>query len=806
MEHRMGTSNSGDGHTGPPRSLQLVILLLLLLLLGGCGGAASFLEAPEPHILFWHDWSGSDATLLNQLLNNFAQLRPDLDVVDTELAASTLESEFVVRFGEGLEPDLLLTNAATAQELIAAGYVKEISSYGVDVGGFSPAALSTVQSGTKLYGVPFAVSTQLLFYNRDEVPAPPRTMEELEVLTSSPQIVMGLNTSFYSAYWGLRAFGGRTYDPEGNFVLDPGALVNWLTTLTNIQGAAGFLLSNNQEQLRNQFLAGETDLYVADASEVGLLAEAFGDRLGISILPDGDGSNPAGPLLHVSVLLISANAGEQQTAEAIELIRFLTNTQQQSLMTVNNIGRLAARDSVYISPSMPPVVVQLATQIGSAVPVTLDQRSVWDKVAARGQTLYRSVLEGAVDEQAAVLQLAQYVDEVQGHPASQHDLADVDCPALSTQVRSDAPFNLEIWHAWSPDEGAVLAELAHQYQTLCPGVTITLSSSNNSTLLYNRYRSAAEGGGGPHVLLGSTEWLALLAEEGLIRPLTSDMRPGELTAFVPSAVKGVTLNGSIYAYPESVHSLALFYNPTLVASPPKSLRELQLQVDLDHRFSMPLSLFYSYWGLHAFGGEIYDAEGNIAFNQGALDWLDWLQSAAHQPGFVFTTGRGEAEQLFATGEAAYMVGGPWSLPRLRAALPPDELAVTILPSGPVDQAAPVLEVEGFMINSSAGVDATAAAMAFARFVTSTQSAQLLLQTGDHVPANVIINIAQDPLIDAFIDQAQLAEPVVQDEAWQEADLLSRPFLREVVLGGSVSAANLETAASDFADALNEARP
>jgi maltose-binding protein MalE len=335
---------------------------------------------------------------------------------------------------------------------------------------------------------------------------------------------------------------------------------------------------------------------------------------------------------------------------------------------------------------------------------------------------------------------------------------------------------------------------------------ITLSGSNNSTSLYNRYRTAAEEGGGPHVLLASTEWLALLADEQLIRPLTGEIQPGELASFVPSAVKGVALDGTIYAFPESVHSLALFYNPKLVASPPKSLRELQLQVDLDHRFSMSLSLFYYYWGLHAFGGEIHDDEGRIAFDQGALNWLAWLQAAAHQPGFAFTTGRAEAEQLFATREAVYLVSGPWSLPRLRAALPADEIAVTFLPSGPVDQAAPVLEVEGFMINSSASVDATKVGMAFARYVTSTPSAQLLLQTGEHVPANVIIDVAQDPVIDAFIDQAQLAEPLVQDQAWQRADLLSRPFLREIAFGGSMSATNLEAVASAFAVAVNMARP
>jgi maltose-binding protein MalE len=339
-----------------------------------------------------------------------------------------------------------------------------------------------------------------------------------------------------------------------------------------------------------------------------------------------------------------------------------------------------------------------------------------------------------------------------------------------------------------------LEQLAAEFHTHCPGVTIALAASGNSTTLNARYREAVGRGSGPDVLIGSTEWMSLLAEDGMIRALNSEIKPEELSAFVPSALSAVQDNGVIYAYPESVHSVVLFYNPTLADSPPKTLHELMLQVDSEQGFVMPLNFFYAYWGLGAYGsGLAGDDRGGAQIDEGAQAWLAWLQEAAHRPGFHFTVGRAEAEQMFTARKAAFLVSGPWSLPRLRAALPAGEIAAALLPSGPLDRAAPILEVEGFMVNRSATRDAFAAGMAFARFVAGAHGARALTATGVHVPANVTVDLTQAPLIDMLIDQAQLAEGVVQDAHWQALAANGTDLYREVVMENE----DVATAAANF---------
>lgn len=778
---------------------RLAAALVAVLLLGGCAPSPLPEVEPGASILFWHDWTGADAALLDDLLASFDQLRPDFRVIDAPLSQVDITQDFADRFAEGTEPDLVLTDARVAQELIARGMVKELSAYDIQPETFQAAALSIVSDGDKVYALPFALSTQLLFYNKSLVAAAPGTLEELRLATLEPEVMMGLNTSFLGAYWGLRAFGGRSYGADGDFTLDQGALTNWLTALTSIQGAAGFMLSDNQAQLRQQFMQGELAFYVADSSEVNQLSEAVGEALGIAPLPLGENGNPAGPLLQASVLLISANASERQTEEALQLAQFLTNSQQQSLLAVSDVGYLSAVNTVYLSPSMPDVVVQLATQLGSAVPVTLAQRTLWDAVAERGQSLYRGVLEGVIEEQAAASQLVEFVDQLQGKDASAHTVA---CPTLSTSE----PFTLTVWHSWSEVEGEVLGRLANEFHATCPQVTVELTHVGNSTTLNTRFRNAASLGAGPHVLLDSTQWMAQLAEDELIRPLDNDLQPGELGTFIPAAVNVVQYDDLLYAYPESVRSVALIYNPTMITTPPKTIHELLLQVDGEHPLVMPLTFFYAYWGLAAFGGEIADQDGVLQFDQAAAaSWLDWLHTAARRPGFHFTSGRAEAEYMFLQRDVAFLISGPWSLPRLQAEMHAKEIGVALLPSGPANRSAPILEVEGVMLNSSNSHDADAAGLAFARFLGGAASGTALAATGAHVPANVTVPLAEMPLLATLSAQAQMSAGVVQDSRWLRVFAAGDELYNSTVRGDVDTAAAVAAFATTIARQEEEGR-
>lgn len=778
--------------TGRCNAALHLLLVLAMLLAGGCAAPQSTRESDS--VFFWHDWEGADAELLNHLLARYAEANASKHVVETALAPGLMASEFAMRFAEGTEPDMLLTDAATAQELIQLGYIKDLTGL-VDTSSIYEPALSFVRAGDHLYGLPFTISTQVLFYNREHLPDPPANFTQLVEQIARPGFELGLNTQFQEAYWGLRLFGAKAYDQDGRIQMDRGAITNWLTELKNIQSEAGFVLSNDQDQLRQAFVDEIIEMYVADAKEHDELQGLLGDKLGVTRLPVTVAGNPAGPLLQGTVLLISQNAGNVETERALHLAGFLTNPQQQVQFTQSSIGRLPANKLVRISPAMLPIVVELSKQIRSAVPIALDQRDAWDKVAERSQTLYRAVLEGLADIYSGVAELESILDAELGQGPQPMTAATV-CPSITPGRQ----ITLTLWHGWTDADAALLEQMQDEFHTLCPEITIVSERVAGNNELYARYRAAASTGGGPDILVDSTQWTAALAQDGLIRSLNDSVDIASLSEVVPSAIDSLRYEGRLYGYPESARSLALIYNPTLVPDPPQTLDDLLLAVDLTHQFAMPLSYFYGYWGLSAFGGRTFDDDQHAVLDQGGMvEWLQWLRDANARPGFAFTTDRSAAEQRFIDREAAFLISGSWSLPVLYAAMPREEVAVAMLPAGPVKVAGPMLEVEAFMLNPQADDDTVAAALAFAAFVTSQSNEQRLMATGVHVPANVTVDAGQEPNIAGFRTQTHTAVPVTQDRRWDVVFAYGDDLYRDTVLGDLPPA----EAVSAFTKLINE---
>jgi maltose-binding protein MalE len=277
--------------------------------------------------------------------------------------------------------------------------------------------------------------------------------------------------------------------------------------------------------------------------------------------------------------------------------------------------------------------------------------------------------------------------------------------------------------------------------------------------------------------------VATLAADGLVRPLNDVLDPARLTQFVPTSIVSLRYQGQLYGYPEAARSIALVYNPKLVRQVPQTLDDLLLAVDLEHQFAMPLSFFYGFWGLRAFGGQMFDINRVAVLDQGGMaEWLQWLHDAANRPGFVFTEGRGPAEDLFIERKAAFLVTGPWSLPKLYEAMPKDEIAVAMLPAGPANVAGPILEVEAFMFHPEIEADMLQAGLAFARFVASGPNQRRLLATGTYVPANVTVDASADPIIAGFRNQTQTAFPAIQDKNWSVVFENGDQLYQETVIG------------------------
>jgi len=811
--------------------LSIVVIFIVGVLLAACASRATEETSMNGRVLLWHDWQGPETQTLNNLIEKFTELHPDVEVISLPVSADTMVNRFDDRNASGLGPDLILLNADSVFELAESGLIDDISGQiDLEDGQYLSSALVTLQDGERLFGLPFSMHSQILYYNKELVESPPESLAELQDRVTADEDI-ALDTNLFNAIWGLGVFGGSIFDDEGRLTLHQGGLVNWLDFLGQAQATPGFTLDSDTERLRDLFTSGEAAYYVGPSHELLALEEALGEKaiaqeisaeeteekdteaagapvadptekgaeiLGVASLPVGPNRWQPSPILYVDAFVFSRESSSRDRALALELARFLTNPQQQSRLAVEGIGRVPASAQVRINQNLPESTVALARQIGTAMNIPLGLRQVWNELVNEdGEFIagYNQVLQGLVPANQFVDQSVKQINSELGVETAETDLA-ILCPK---QV-GDETNTLTIWHSMPESESTALVEIGRNFEAFCSGIHLEITSMEPEEII-DRYVEEVQAGVGPDILLESSRWTSQLAEGDLIADLSDYIRSEDLEPFIPGAPASMRYQRRTYGIPESISVLALLYNQELVENPPVGLEGLLFQVDPENRWALPMRFFYGYWGLNPFGGfEFNSDEAQIEEDAGLVPWLDWLQSTQNQPGVDLTFDSTEATDTFASGDAAFLVAGPWVLPQLRQALGEDVFGVTSLPSGPLSPGSPILQVQGVMVNANSSDQLADTAVAFARYLILPESQALFLITGDHVPAIVNIDLEEDPLLNGFHEQAKLAAVVDENSNFAAMEALGDELYEEVLLDGldpAEAVQNFETAVQDI---------
>jgi maltose-binding protein MalE len=201
---------------------------------------------------------------------------------------------------------------------------------------------------------------------------------------------------------------------------------------------------------------------------------------------------------------------------------------------------------------------------------------------------------------------------------------------------------LIFWHAWPSPEQYILATLVDQYNQTHPDTQIIAQAMPLATLT-NELRVAAVVGSGPHLVLLQSHTLGALAEEGLLLPLDTSLLAEEAyqdvlpTALESARARDASGSRHLYGLPLTFDTLALYYHQGQLDAPPATSDAM---LDSAHRLfdhsqqppvwglAYTLSLDKTIGYLSAFGGQIFDEEGNVVLGttgrSGTERWLRWL--------------------------------------------------------------------------------------------------------------------------------------------------------------------------------------
>lgn len=381
----------------PIRALLWITLLALLLLFPACGNPVtsqpSLPQGVTPgRILLWHDWSGEEAALLNEILAEFHAVYPTLQVIAEPFPEARLKSALLTAGGEGLSPDLVLAAAEWIPRLADQGFIRPVDPQGLADLGVTATALTPLTYDGQLYAAPLSLQTLALFANQGQIPAgtpPPATLDELLAQAEAGQGA-GVHLGFDDGAWGVGAFGGQFVDATGALAVDDGGFARWLAWLDQAQTAPGVILSRDTGTLLPLFAQGELAYYVGHSTELPSLRMALGEALAVYPLPAGPGG-PATPFYSAEPILFSRAASPQQAARADLLADFLLRPPQQRRLAVN-AHRIPVLAESGLTPQLAPQVMGFLAQMESAHP--LAPSAALFAGIEEGDRIYAQVLDG----------------------------------------------------------------------------------------------------------------------------------------------------------------------------------------------------------------------------------------------------------------------------------------------------------------------------------------------------------------------------------------------------------------------------
>jgi arabinogalactan oligomer/maltooligosaccharide transport system substrate-binding protein len=309
---------------------------------------------------------------------------------------------------------------------------------------------------------------------------------------------------------------------------------------------------------------------------------------------------------------------------------------------------------------------------------------------------------------------------------------------------------ITIWEAYGASgsaEKAAFDKIVANVKSANPGLTVNVLDVPFNQL-FNKFETEAASGGGPDLYIAPNDSLPSEARAGLLKDLTSMAATLKADPYNISdtAITADTVDGKLYAIPESMKAVALFYRTDQLPTAPATTDDWKTNASkLGWVYGANGGGAYYAWGIYgAFGGKILDDSGKCAAATGVPDALKWLQDMK-AAGMKFYQNDNDAKADLISGKIGGFIDGPWQSGDLKKALG-TKLAVAPGPKGPGGDFQPMAAPDGYYINdASANADL---AVQFALQMISATNEQIFVDEAGHIPANTTLTV-KDPIDNGF---------------------------------------------------------
>jgi len=309
-------------------------------------------EAPTVapvEVTFWHAYGTGSAEEV-ALAKNLAQAAidmPEITINVLQVPFNDIYNKYRTDVAAGGGPDMFIAPNDSLGDDARAGLVADITALAAGkLDGVNQLGIDGMSVDGVLYGVPESMKALAMWYNKELLPTPPATTDELKALMEGGTQV-AISFGCYHDFGFIGAFGGKIFDENWKVIADQGTgVVDAITYLNDLyQIAKKNSWTKNDSDGLAVFQEGKAALITNGNWAMGDYKNALGDKLAVTALPAGP-VGPATPFLGIDGFYISPNSQNQEAALKVAL--YLSNAASQTVM-MNEAGHVPVRTDVTIT-------------------------------------------------------------------------------------------------------------------------------------------------------------------------------------------------------------------------------------------------------------------------------------------------------------------------------------------------------------------------------------------------------------------------------------------------------------------------
>lgn len=195
---------------------KIVLVLMALALVAG-----SVFAAPSKKVTLkvWES-QGPEEKFIRQAMKDYRKVDRNVKFVYEPVGSVDADGKIMLDGPAGVGADVFVVPHDHMGSLVIGGHILENT---MDMSSFVPAAVIGASYGGKVYGYPLAVETYALFYNKDIIPNPPKTWEEVfefaKTWTDKSKNRYAIAWPVTDAYYDFMFFAGygaQLFGPNGD--------------------------------------------------------------------------------------------------------------------------------------------------------------------------------------------------------------------------------------------------------------------------------------------------------------------------------------------------------------------------------------------------------------------------------------------------------------------------------------------------------------------------------------------------------------------------------------------------------------